>query len=844
MDIAQKLEESRRIKEIKKYLNTVRITNETFKKLNMYHKIIRDIIGTPYEVACFLLTSPHREDNITQDAFLIRNQEIKQLAGGNHNLARNYPLIKEIGMNVLGLWHSHASAGVFHSDEDMTNLRGIYTSNRSSLPNYLHVGNYHNLFSKDDFTARREGDNLIIEKNIDPYVKASELRHSIPSRISFELKEGIDDRMAEMLEKYFRDAVGGITFPLEKGLCYINSIVTNETTARQLERANDQPAEPPACSLRALVQEAPFSDNYIELGDDQLSLELVDETNGITLDEKVLRDEIYDCVNVDGMPIKDYADSRKSGIFDMGREDGKKRESIVDKITPYSDKRLPEDTEEDVSREQVTDPLVLLENLGYNSGKINLVRKAKEVIDGDESYDENLDVLWDGCYNAKNLLNTVKGDISHGEAESVENLEPAAAYLEDIAGRLGNACKEGRERKFPSSSAPISYEKMEEMKDPGGGYSPQKPSDSLPKGVGKKNEEVNINCNSNKDLVEEIKKDRARRKRSAASQEESPLEREVSLLRQENQELRSRIDVLEVELDRYMSLEYSCQQLESILQDMKQQQETMYNRMWGRFDNLERTLENLSTRDTGSVNTPVVDPQTTTLAEILSPVCQQGRDSYEFPDAPISYDRGDNGFRPPSRTDYSGLLGSVGDKLSEYYSRIASSVGEGISRCRNVMGGGYSALKSTLNRGKKAFAVGLLIGAISFTSLMGWYKTQQNNAPVTPSTVAALQYDDSAAGPQSEEGGDALNKESHVQPYRVHVVENGETLWDITKNYLGSEDMDPSNSRIYLKTDELAQLNGKGKQADYEVGNCRVNGEWNEKNPHCIMPGDELKVWD
>ncbi|MFO8016492.1 MAG: Mov34/MPN/PAD-1 family protein [Candidatus Woesearchaeota archaeon] len=492
MDVASHLEEKKRIGEIKEYLKSARITHEAFKKMNIYHDIIKDIMGSPHEVAGFLLTNPNREDNIAQEIFLIRDQEIEMLAGGNHNLATNYPLIREQGMNVLGLWHTHGSADVFHSNQDMANLRDIFNGNRHSLPNYLSVGEYQNFFSKDDFTIKREDNNMIIEKNIDSYTKAGELMQSIPSRIRLELKEDAEEEIAGMLEEYIMESVGGINFPLEKGLCYINSVVTNEQTARLAASMDQHPDINPRCSLRTLVQEAPFSDAYIELGDEQLQLELIDETNNITLDEKVLRDEVYDCVQVGGVPIGDYAARKKSRIFDFGNkeEPQAEEESLAERI---AEQRSAHDSDEEAEEASFAHELNMKGMEAYNflpkyhRDTANQISRAEEVIQEGKSYEDFLPVLMSGLYEAKKLLKNAYDEGNNLENVTGEYFNEAVEHLKSVKENIQNAYKNGRERKFSKKETSISPEGMQKLKDPGGGYNPQKPSDPPPQEVGKKN---------------------------------------------------------------------------------------------------------------------------------------------------------------------------------------------------------------------------------------------------------------------------------------------------------------------------------------------------------------------
>ena len=65
----------------------------------------------------------------------------------------------------------------------------------------------------------------------------------------------------------------------------------------------------------------------------------------------------------------------------------------------------------------------------------------------------------------------------------------------------------------------------------------------------------------------------------------------------------------------------------------------------------------------------------------------------------------------------------------------------------------------------------------------------------------------------------------------IYVVKQGDNLWNITENYLRNKDFGNINDQsIYNYCNLIANLNGKGKQADYKIS-IR-----DDKSPHYIKP--------
>ncbi len=73
------------------------------------------------------------------------------------------------------------------------------------------------------------------------------------------------------------------------------------------------------------------------------------------------------------------------------------------------------------------------------------------------------------------------------------------------------------------------------------------------------------------------------------------------------------------------------------------------------------------------------------------------------------------------------------------------------------------------------------------------------------------------------------------QPSAVYAVKKGDNLWNLSKDYLKKKGISADNNLVYKVVDKVALENGKGKQADYKVG------QKDKKNPHLIKPGKKIK---
>ncbi|MDP2907056.1 MAG: LysM peptidoglycan-binding domain-containing protein [Nanoarchaeota archaeon] len=73
------------------------------------------------------------------------------------------------------------------------------------------------------------------------------------------------------------------------------------------------------------------------------------------------------------------------------------------------------------------------------------------------------------------------------------------------------------------------------------------------------------------------------------------------------------------------------------------------------------------------------------------------------------------------------------------------------------------------------------------------------------------------------------------KPSAVYTVKKGDSLWNLSKEYLKKKGISLDNNLVYKVVDKVALENGKGKQADYKVW------QKDKKNPHLIHPGDKIK---
>lgn len=474
---SSRMDELRKIDQAKEYLRTVRITNEAFKKINLYHAIVRDIMGTPYECSGLSLNKSGRQDNIARDAMLIRGQDIGLAQDTNQDLTEAYSTVIEKGFKVVGPWHSHGNIEPFHSGTDETKIRAVYAKNRLSLPNYIPVGWHTKTFGKEDITITTGKNGVLTIAQADtPRNKVLELVYKEPSRINLRFSEGTNPIIIKSIEDYLQNNLSEIDMPVEKALFYMQSIVINEEAARWAEKIEKKQHPLPRCSLRALIQKEPFSEEYAELKDGQLELELVDETNGITLDEKVLREEVYDSVYVDGVPIREYEQRRKSSLT-----------QIVNKFLPGKKKKDKEPAEDnrylldEVKKQKVRELSLLLDK---EDSYLDPLLRAEMAVKESKKDHDYAPILRSGYFRGQQLFNSIKQK-AVSDPESKEKIMDLLGYVNSPLKVVMEAYIEFFKEHHPNSKLPISADTINCLinGDPISIFQ----ANPTPEGVGKKN---------------------------------------------------------------------------------------------------------------------------------------------------------------------------------------------------------------------------------------------------------------------------------------------------------------------------------------------------------------------
>lgn len=99
-------------------VDSMKITKDAFKKMNLYASIVSEIICSDKECLGALLNHQNKNDNITRDVYLWKDQTVTSISGLPGEVQDAYDEATRRGMNVTGFWHSHGGISVFHSSDD------------------------------------------------------------------------------------------------------------------------------------------------------------------------------------------------------------------------------------------------------------------------------------------------------------------------------------------------------------------------------------------------------------------------------------------------------------------------------------------------------------------------------------------------------------------------------------------------------------------------------------------------------------------------------------------------------------------------------------------------------
>lgn len=114
-------------------INSVKITEEAFYKINLYASIVSEIIGSNKECGGELLNYKNRYDNIIRDIGLW-NQNV---TGGEAEQFRSNCGEYEIqNLKDVGIWHSHGENSVYHSKTDFKTLTQLYKGTINKVPSH------------------------------------------------------------------------------------------------------------------------------------------------------------------------------------------------------------------------------------------------------------------------------------------------------------------------------------------------------------------------------------------------------------------------------------------------------------------------------------------------------------------------------------------------------------------------------------------------------------------------------------------------------------------------------------------------------------------------------------
>lgn len=109
------------------FFSSVRMTEECFRKINIYSQLISSVIGHSMEIAGMLTTDQSRNDGVATDTFLMKRQEVTGASGRfkRFSISEAYADVQKSKVKILGSWHSHGAHPVFHSPDDNSHLKDL-----------------------------------------------------------------------------------------------------------------------------------------------------------------------------------------------------------------------------------------------------------------------------------------------------------------------------------------------------------------------------------------------------------------------------------------------------------------------------------------------------------------------------------------------------------------------------------------------------------------------------------------------------------------------------------------------------------------------------------------------
>lgn len=273
-------------------IDSVKITKEAFKKMNLYANIVSEIIGGDKECLGTLLNYKNKNDNIARDIHLWKDQVVDSASGSLGDPLDDCTEAKRRGMDLIGLWHSHGGIRVSHSSDDNNVLSRMYQYTKNKI-----------------VTSEKE-------RNIECIVEGESVRL---------FEEGSNKE----LRLKINGNIDNIEY-IESNCCYVlNSIVINRNSYFggyvNPQLGHDYDAE-------------------IWVGYDKkdckrvehASVELIDETNSISLNEEELVKEVGEKVVFQGTYLKELPNYQN--VLDKYEKENSSREKIesIDQVVEES----------------------------------------------------------------------------------------------------------------------------------------------------------------------------------------------------------------------------------------------------------------------------------------------------------------------------------------------------------------------------------------------------------------------------------------------------------------------------------------------------------------------------